>query len=50
MNSTYYNWEKDPIRFFDPKEPLRDRKIDDSEEEGPHNWLAGGKWWSKASP
>ena len=46
-NSTYHDWEKDPIIYSNPKEPLRDREMDSSEEEGPHDWLPGGKWWSQ---
>ena len=46
-NSTYHDWRKDPIIFSNSTEPLRDRKMDSSEEEGPRNWLPGGKWWSQ---
>ena len=46
-NSTYHDWIKDPIIFSKPEEPLRDRELDSSEEEGLHDWLPGGKWWSQ---
>ena len=46
-NSTYHDWEKDPIIYSNPKQPLRDRNMESYEEEGPHDWLPGGKWWSQ---